>query len=843
MKNNMKKSTILKQLLFLSTILTFVFPDLSDAQDSTHWWNNTVFYEIFVRSYYDSNGDGNGDIQGLIQKLDYLNDGDSTTTSDLGITGIWLMPVTQSPSYHGYDVIDYRNIEQDYGTLADFKALVDSANARGIKVIIDLVMNHTSSQHPWFIDSASDTNSQYRDWYIWQPVNPGYRGPWGQQVWHFRNGAYYFGMFWSGMPDLNYANEQVKTDMFDITKFWLDTMKVDGFRLDAIKHLFENGPIMENVPATFDFLKEFRQFYKNVNPNALTVGEVWSSTDQVALYSDGTKVDFCFEFQLSDNILDAVKFSQPYRISNQMQTVISSYPYLQYAPFLANHDQNRVFGQLSQDMQAMKLAAAVYLTLPGIPFIYYGEEIGMTGSKPDENIRTPMQWSDDLHAGFTTGNPWYPVNANYDSYNVSDMQDEANSLWHWYRKLISLRNANESLRLGDYLTLSTNIAELYAYARRTANEVTIVVHNFQNNAINTPEFTLSESELQPGVHSVNNLLTREVAGIVLLDNDGGFTKWNPQIEINPKGTVVLEIDPTIITGTFTVSGFVRDNSAVGVEGVNIAISGEGSVTTNSDGFYSMSGVDSGTHMITPAKDGFTFEPTSLTTNVTSDITNQDFIATGTSTTADVTFDVRLPDSTPSNEVIYIAGTFNFWEPGPAQTGTDGNNHDLVLTRISDNQHQITLTFNTGESILYKYTRGSWETVEKGAQGEEIDNRSMVVPDSTYTQHDTVASWKDLTVFVTNDPDAYLPEDYVLGQNYPNPFNPKTTIPFAITRSGHVSLKIFNLLGEEVASLVNDNLPAGTYNIEWDASSFSSGIYFYRLQAGSFIAIKKLLVLQ
>ena len=178
------------------------------------WWNDTVFYEIFVRSFYDSDGNGIGDLNGVIEKLDYLNDGDPTTSEDLGVTGIWLMPIMVSPSYHGYDVVDYFQVDPDYGTNEDFLRLMDEAHARGIRVIVDLVMNHTSNAHPWFLDSQNP-DSDKREWYIWADENPGYRGPDGQVVWHNNPSGYYYGIFWSGMPDLNYENPDVTAAMFE----------------------------------------------------------------------------------------------------------------------------------------------------------------------------------------------------------------------------------------------------------------------------------------------------------------------------------------------------------------------------------------------------------------------------------------------------------------------------------------------------------------------------------------------------------------------------------------------------------------------------------------------------
>lgn len=461
------------------------------------------------------------------------------------------MPISESPSYHGYDVTDYRSLERDYGTLADFHALIDSAHARGIKVVIDFVMNHSSSQHPWFVSSASSTTSPYRDWYTWSFFDPGYRGPWGQQVWYSRNGAYNFALFWREMPDLNYANAAVKNEMFDVAKFWLETMKVDGFRLDAIKHLFEAGTVMENAPATFEFLKTFRQFYKTIQPEAMVVGEVWSGTNEIAPYADGTKVDFCFEFPLAGAIITAVNAGQPNAVRNQMQTILQSYPSLQYAPFLTNHDQDRVFGVFGQNIAKMKLAAAVYLTLPGVPFMYYGEEVGMLGNGADENKRRPMQWTRDANAGFTTGRPWYALNANYAAFNVKDLQADNNSLWQWYRALISARNAHEALRRGEYASVIADRSELLAFARRTNNEVIVILHNFLNQNLGNPALTLGASNLRAGAHAVQDILSGKTLGTVVIDQAGGFTNWRPITDFPAQGTALLRIDLALSTAIET----------------------------------------------------------------------------------------------------------------------------------------------------------------------------------------------------------------------------------------------------------------------------------------------------
>src|SRR5574341_1386720 len=258
------------------------------------WWNDRIFYEVFVRSFYDSDGDGIGDLQGLISRLDYLNDGDPSTTSDLGVTGLWLMPVMESPSYHGYDASDYYQIEQDYGSNEDFQQFVDEAHRRGMVVIIDMMLNHTSNLHSWFLDSQTP-GSEHEDWYIWRTDDPGYLGPWGEQVWHPLGDRYYYGIFWSGMPDLNYENPEVTAAMQDVARFWLEDMGVDGFRLDAVRHLIEDGQTQANTAQTHEWLEGFFAYVKSVNPDDLLVGEVWDSQVAIRPYIGG-QLEIEFEF-------------------------------------------------------------------------------------------------------------------------------------------------------------------------------------------------------------------------------------------------------------------------------------------------------------------------------------------------------------------------------------------------------------------------------------------------------------------------------------------------------------------------------------------------------------------
>lgn len=517
-------------------------PPPPQQQGTTFWWNDTVFYEIFVRSFYDSDGDGIGDLNGVTEKLDYLNDGDPTTHSDLGITGIWLMPVNPSPSYHGYDVEDYRDIETDYGTTADFLRLVAAAHQRGIVVIIDLVINHTSSAHPWFIDSASGASAVKRNWYRWSSTKPDQRGPWGQEVWHAHaNGGFYYGVFWSGMPDLNYAEPAVRTEIKDIARYWLTTMQVDGFRCDAVKYIAEEGNTLEDTQTTLSWWQEFYTYYKSVNNQAITVGEAWDETAVVKNYTGG-KLDFCFEFDLAVAILNAVQNESPSVITSKMEGLVESYPYHQYGTFLSNHDQDRVFSRLSSDPAQAKLAASLYLTLPGVPFIYYGEEVGMLGISPDEDRRRPMQWNSGLNAGFTIGVPWHPLNTNSTLYNVETEKADSQSIWQWYRTLIALRNDLVALRQGTYVPLTASTSVILAYLRQFQDEAVVVVSNFSAAARTNITLSAVVSNLQPGTYRVTDVLAHASAGTVTVGESGKIENWTAIPSIAGRGTTILKLE-------------------------------------------------------------------------------------------------------------------------------------------------------------------------------------------------------------------------------------------------------------------------------------------------------------
>ncbi|MFP9114109.1 alpha-amylase family glycosyl hydrolase [Flavobacterium sp. RHBU_3] len=535
----------------------------------THWWNDRVFYEIFVRSFKDSNNDGKGDIQGLISKLDYLNDGNPNTTTDLGVTGIWLMPIMPSPSYHGYDITNYLGIEEDYGTAADFTELINACHARGIKVIIDMVMNHTSSQHPWFVASASSTTNDKRDWYIWNDTDPGTAGPFDTYPWNLLNGDYYYGAFYSGMPDLNYYNPEVHTEMENIASYWLTDMNVDGFRLDAVRYLYESPGVVEDDPQTVAYWQQYRQYYKSIKPDAFAVGEAWDITSVAKQYTNNNGLDYCFEFELADSIINGLNSTNASDLISQMNEVITSYPFQQWGTFLTNHDGDRTMSRLGSSTDKAKAAATMLLTLPGIPYIYYGEEIGMTGVKPDENIRTPMQWSNTSGGGFTNANPWYAINGDLPTKNVTLQQATTGSLWQHYRNLIALRNNEVALRQGTYLPVASNNTGIFAYIRQYQNQNILVVVNLNSSTVTDATVTLVNGNITPGNYTMTELLGGSSLDVTVTA-DGGFAGLNPG-SIAAKGYKVYKLTGILGTETLNKNSVVLyPNPAVTSFRVNVA---------------------------------------------------------------------------------------------------------------------------------------------------------------------------------------------------------------------------------------------------------------------------------
>lgn len=514
---------------------------LAEAVPGFGWWNDRVFYEIFVRSFYDSNGDGIGDFNGIIEKLDYLNDGNPATNTDLGITGIWLMPINPSPSYHGYDVTDYYAVNPDYGTMEDFKRLLAEAHKRGIKIIIDFVINHTSAQHPWFA-AAQDPQSPYRDWYIWSDTKPNYVGPWGQQVWHpGKSGGFYYAIFWDQMPDLNYKNPAVTEEMDKITQFWLKDVGVDGFRVDAARHLIEEGEVQANSDLTHQWFQKWYQFYKGVNPNAMAIGEVWDSSFAAVKYVKEKNLDLVFDFDLATGIIKGVNSQDAKRLTNSLQFELSLYPKGQFGTFLTNHDMDRVYNQLGGDGNKARAAATILLSSPAVPFIYYGEEIGMSGSKPDEMIRTPMQWTDGDNAGFSTVTAWNSINADYTTKNVAKQSAEDYSLLSHYRNLIHLRENHLSLKIGDFIPVDSGNQRVYTAIRKMNDESLLIIINLGDSEVKDYGLSLLDG-LQPGTYSLTALLGKGDFSDLVVNDKGGFEKYQPLLVLPANANLILSLN-------------------------------------------------------------------------------------------------------------------------------------------------------------------------------------------------------------------------------------------------------------------------------------------------------------
>lgn len=407
-----------------------------------------IFYEIFVRSFCDSNRDGKGDLNGITSKLDYLQ--------DLGIEGIWLTPFFQSPSYHKYDVTNYMEVDQEYGNKDDFRRLLDEAHKRGLKVIIDFVINHTSSQHPWFLEAKKGKDNPYRNYYLWMTpaeidsmgvaVREKTADSWETQPWHWANRGdkeKYYGMFWNGMPDLNMDNREVREQIYAVGKYWLE-FGADGFRMDAAKHIYPSW----EVEKSHDFWVEFRERMEAVKPGFYLVGEVWTSAEKVAPFFRGLKANFHFDLSLA---LQKIASTQT-ESENLVNMLLNNYdifgrenPAFIDATMLTNHDQERLGSAVGNDKNKMKLAANLLLTLPGNPYIYYGEELGMLGKKPDENIREAFLW--DTRANDKDRTNWKKPNFNTDS-RVTPLrlqQQDPESVYNHYKKLISLRKDHPAL--------------------------------------------------------------------------------------------------------------------------------------------------------------------------------------------------------------------------------------------------------------------------------------------------------------------------------------------------------------------------------------------------------------
>jgi glycosidase len=416
-----------------------------------------VYYEIFVGSFSDSNRDGMGDLQGIINRFDYLNDGLDNSGNSLGIEGIWLMPIMPSPSYHKYDVTNYKDIDDDYGTLEDFTEFIQAADDRGVDVIIDLVLNHTSNQHPWFKAAKQaiidgDLSNKYIDYYVIVTEANKESG----KLYHHLYGDYYYeGNFSPSMPELDLENESVRTEIIDIIQFWY-SLGVQGFRLDAAKYIYY-GETNRNI----EFWNWFVAEAKNIKEDTYIVGEVFSGDSLIIPYYESfSNFDFGMSQQqgaiaLVANGLDDVNWFVGY-IDRYRRHVEQVNPEAILTPFISNHDTNRAAGFLNVENYTMYSAASLYLLTYGTPFIYYGEEIGMKGSRStestDANRRLAMLWGDRdtvVDPIGTTYDPSLQING-----TVKSQLKDKDSLYNHYKKLIMLRKANPEIARGDYTVLT-----------------------------------------------------------------------------------------------------------------------------------------------------------------------------------------------------------------------------------------------------------------------------------------------------------------------------------------------------------------------------------------------------
>lgn len=501
------------------------------------WWKEAVAYQIYPRSFMDSNGDGIGDIQGVISKLDYLK--------GLGIDVIWMSPIYQSPNDdNGYDISDYQAISKEFGSMEDFDELLEKVHERGMKLIMDLVINHTSDEHPWFIESRSAKDNPYRDYYIWHPgKNDEEPNNWesifGGSAWQYdeKTGEYYMHVFSRKQPDLNWENPDVRSNVYKMVNWWLDK-GIDGFRVDAISHIkktpgFPDMPNPDNKkyvpsydghmnrPGIQTYLEELKEKTFE-NYDIMTVGEANGvSIEQADEWVGEKKGKFDMIFQFEHLDLWGKSATGGLDIHGLKQTLSKWQKGLEgigwNALFLENHDQPRSVSTWANDTsmrkEAAKSFATMYFLMQGTPFIYQGQEIGMTNVKFDsiddyndvaiknlyksereagksheevmkviwkngrDNSRTPMQWNTEENAGFTTGTPWIKVNPNHKEINVEEELENPNSIYCYYKKLINLRKSSDVLIYGSYELILEDHDQVFAYTRTLDNETYVVLTN------------------------------------------------------------------------------------------------------------------------------------------------------------------------------------------------------------------------------------------------------------------------------------------------------------------------------------------------------------------------------
>ncbi len=533
---------------------------LNTEQQASPWWESAIFYQIWPRSFYDSDADGHGDFNGMTQKLPYLQ--------DLGVNALWLTPMFEAPSYHGYDFTEFYQVENDYGSMAEFEAFIKAADDKGMKVILDLVINHISSNHEWFQRSANN-EAPYADYFIWRDDMPKAGSGWGHAwsnndqpnaVWHWNETRqqYYYGAFGASQPDLNLRHPDVVAEMEKMAKFWLDK-GVAGFRLDAVRFAMEGGADAQaDTDETIAYWQHFNQYVKSVDPEAYLVGEAWADIPVAAKYfGEGKGLDQGFDFEVGYKILGLLKpdasgeaqfgtMQSNQQVSkvdanvlkqNLQQRIDSTAPLDFFAPFLTNHDQERVAYQLAEHDDKAKLAAAMLFSSPGTPYIYYGEEIGLTqgGTGHDVYKRAPMQWNNSNQAGFTQAQTswveqaelfgdnytqWWPEylaqQINAADRNVKTQQAQSNSLWRLYQHLIALKKQRPELGIKGSYELTQHSNGLVEITRELNGSKSMFVLNLTANPQSVS--SIKRDDLTPNwQHDLNG---EQLAGygLLLLNN-------------------------------------------------------------------------------------------------------------------------------------------------------------------------------------------------------------------------------------------------------------------------------------------------------------------------------------
>jgi maltose alpha-D-glucosyltransferase / alpha-amylase len=509
------------------------------------WYKRAVFYEIHIRGFFDDNGDGSGDFRGLTEKLDYLQ--------WLGIDCIWLLPFYESPLKDGgYDIADFQQVHPDYGTVEDVRRLVEAAHARRIRVIADLVMNHTSSEHPWFQESRSSPDNPKRDWYVWSDSPDRYQDARiifidtesSNWTWDPVAGQYYWHRFFSHQPDLNYDNPEVRTAMLDVLRFWLD-LGFDGFRLDAVPYLFErDGTICENLPETHDYLKRVRHEIESSYPDRVLLAEANQWPEDVVEYF-GPKGDECqmaFHFPVMPRMFMAVRREEAAPIYEILEHTPEIPANCQWGLFLRNHDEltlemvtdeerDYMYAEYAKDPRMklnlgirrrlaplldnsrgdIELMTAIQFSLPGSPVLYYGDEIAMGDNVflgDRDGVRTPMQWTPDRNGGFSRADfaqlyapPLMDPVYGYQAVNVEAQLRTSSSLLRWMHRFIALRKQHPVFGFGTYEPIQSSNRRIFALIRRFEDDLVLCVHNLARTA-QAVELDLSEFQ---GCHPVEML--------------------------------------------------------------------------------------------------------------------------------------------------------------------------------------------------------------------------------------------------------------------------------------------------------------------------------------------------